>query len=140
MPKTFPGNFDPGTPHHYDAYAFTNPFEDTCLTIDLLTTFPGFQVFSAAYLGSFDPTDISTNYLADSGFSAGAGAPVSYEFHVLTGQSFVVVISEVIPDRGVADYSFTLTQTTTPDSGTTAALLGLALTGLAGFRARFGRH
>jgi hypothetical protein len=27
-----------------------------------------------------------------------------------------------------------------PDSGTTAALLGLALTGLAGLRARFGRH
>src|SRR4030095_4238867 len=29
--------------------------------------------------------------------------------------------------------------TTTPDSGTTAALLGLGLTGLAGLRARFGR-
>jgi hypothetical protein len=29
---------------------------------------------------------------------------------------------------------------TTPDSGTTAALLGLALTGLAGLRAKFGRH
>ena len=28
----------------------------------------------------------------------------------------------------------------TPDSGTTAALLGLALTGLAGLRAKFGRH
>ncbi|PYK60275.1 MAG: hypothetical protein DME43_06165 [Verrucomicrobia bacterium] len=28
----------------------------------------------------------------------------------------------------------------TPDSGTTAALLGLALTGLAGLRAKFGRN
>jgi len=30
-------------------------------------------------------------------------------------------------------------ETTTPDGGTTAALLGLGLTGLAGLRARFGR-
>jgi len=30
--------------------------------------------------------------------------------------------------------------TNTPDGGTTAALLGLALTGLAGLRAKFGRH
>ena len=32
------------------------------------------------------------------------------------------------------------TTTTTPDSGTTAALLGLALTGLAALRAKFGRN
>jgi protein with PEP-CTERM/exosortase system signal len=32
------------------------------------------------------------------------------------------------------------TPTTTPDAGATAALLGLGLAGLAGLRARFGRH
>ena len=37
-------------------------------------------------------------------------------------------------------YVFNGTPTTTPDGGTTATLLGLALTGLAGLRARFGRN
>ena len=37
-------------------------------------------------------------------------------------------------------YVFNGTPVTTPDGGTTAALLGLALTGLAGLRAKFGRH
>src|SRR5205823_5001198 len=37
-------------------------------------------------------------------------------------------------------FVFNGTPVTTPDGGTTAALLGLALTGLAGLRAKFGRH
>jgi hypothetical protein len=37
-------------------------------------------------------------------------------------------------------YVFNGTPVTTPDGGTTATLLGLALTGLAGLRARFGRN
>jgi len=37
-------------------------------------------------------------------------------------------------------FVFNGTPVTTPDSGTTAALLGLALTGLAGLRAKFGRN
>jgi VPDSG-CTERM motif len=37
-------------------------------------------------------------------------------------------------------FVFNGTPTTTPDGGTTATLLGLALTGLAGLRARFGRN
>jgi VPDSG-CTERM motif len=37
-------------------------------------------------------------------------------------------------------FVFNGTPVTTPDGGTTAALLGLALTGLAGLRARFGRN
>ena len=38
------------------------------------------------------------------------------------------------------EISFGTGGTSTPDGGTTAALLGLALTGLAGLRAKFGRH
>jgi len=37
-------------------------------------------------------------------------------------------------------FVFNGTPVTTPDGGTTAALLGFALTGLAGLRAKFGRH
>ena len=47
------------------------------------------------------------------------------------------------PDKnnkyGLSGWSIWSGGTTTPDSGTTAALLGLGLTGLAGLRARFGR-
>jgi VPDSG-CTERM motif len=41
---------------------------------------------------------------------------------------------------GLSHWSLFTPGTSTPDGGTTAALLGLALTGLAGLRAKFGRH
>ena len=41
---------------------------------------------------------------------------------------------------GLSHFSLFNPGTSTPDGGTTAALLGLALTGLAGLRAKFGRH
>ncbi len=53
-----------------------------------------------------------------------------------------------IPARGLEGQKYGLsgwsiwggTPTSTPDGGATAALLGLGLAGLAGLRARFGRH
>jgi VPDSG-CTERM motif len=55
--------------------------------------------------------------------------------------------SITIPQKGLAGQKYGLSgwsiwggTPSTPDGGTTAALLGLGLAGLAGLRARFGRH
>ena len=69
-----------------------------------------------------------------------AGAEVWY----IGGLTGVITI----PAKGLEGQKYGLsgwsiwggTPTTTPDSGTTAALLGLGLTGLGALRARFGRH
>ena len=54
-----------------------------------------------AYLGSFDPNNICTNWIGDSGSSPDVGMPVPFSFNVDNGQTFVVVVSEVTPGRGV---------------------------------------
>jgi hypothetical protein len=53
--------------------------------------------------------------------------------------SGVITIPATGGGYGLSGWSLFGPGTSTPDSGTTAALLGLGLTGLAGLRARFGR-
>ncbi len=60
------------TPHLYDAYTFTNTTGSTqCVTIHTNTasTTGNRFLFIAAYLGSFDPNNICTNWIGDSGNS-----------------------------------------------------------------------
>jgi hypothetical protein len=62
-------------------------------------------LFSAAYLGSFDPNNIcSANYLGDMGASP---AP-AYQFTVPAGATFVIVVHEVTPNTGCASYTLTV--------------------------------
>jgi hypothetical protein len=94
-PKICPGTIGTGT-RRYDAYTFTNcSTAASCITVDLSTTCVGnSQLFVAAYLGSFDPNNICTNYLADPGTSPGA-VPLGFSFHVPAGTSFTVVVNEI---------------------------------------------
>src|SRR5437868_3507600 len=66
VPKTCPGPFGDGLQHHYDSYTYTNTTGTTqCVTVDPTTECVGTNyTFVVAYLGSFDPTNICTNYLA----------------------------------------------------------------------------
>ena len=71
-----------------------------------------------------------------------AGSEVWY----ISGLSGVITVpSQGLPENGEHQYGLSGWSiwkgggTNTPDSGTTVALLGLSLTGLAGLRARFGR-
>ena len=53
------------------------------------------QIFSAAYLDSFDPANLCDNYLGDIGASP---LPTgSYSFNVPAGRTFIVVVHEVKP-------------------------------------------
>ena len=71
------------------------------VTINAATGVPNTgDIESAAYLGSYDPTNLCLNYLGDSGVS-GLGGPgpgpvlgtASYSFTVPAGASFVVVVN-----------------------------------------------
>src|SRR3954447_25436108 len=73
FPQTCPASttcavFGDPTPRHYDAYTFTNNTGATqCVTVDPTTECVGTNyTFVAAYLGSFDPNNICTNWIGDS--------------------------------------------------------------------------
>ena len=77
----------------------------------------------------------------------GTGSGGSWEFfQVINGETSVTVPgtggtagNDPYGHGGISSIRGFCPPTNTPDSGTTAALLGLGLTGLAGLRARFGR-
>jgi len=76
-------------------------------------------------LGKYD----GPNYGSEVWYGAGLTGVITLPFY---GNGSQFGLSHVFVFNG--------TPVTTPDGGTTAALLGLALTGLAGLRARFGRN
>ena len=114
IPQTCPASttcaiFGDPTPRHYDAYTFTNTTGATqCVTVDTNTACTGGQfIFVGAYLGSFDPANICTNWIGDSGFSP--NPEQAFQFNVDNGQTFVVVVSEVTPESGCPAYTLTIT-------------------------------
>ena len=60
-------------------------------------------IFSAAYLGSFNPNNLCQNYLGDAGFGT-TGVEV-YSFDVPAGATFVIVVEEMFPGSGCESYS-----------------------------------
>ena len=115
VPQTCPAStscaiFGDGLPHHYDEYTFTNTTGSTqCVTVDTDTACTGTNfIFIASYLGSFDPANICTNWIGDSGSSPDIGVPAPYQFNLDDGQTVVIVVSEVTPDAGCAGYTVTV--------------------------------
>jgi HYR domain len=97
------------TPRHYDSYTFTNatgPTTCVTVTVNAMTCINAQFLHAVAYLNSFDPSNVCTNYLADIG---GSPNPTkSFSFNVPAGASFVLVINEVDPGAGCASYSATV--------------------------------
>src|SRR5213076_2419338 len=78
---------------------------------------------SVMYLGSFDPANVCTNYLADIGNSPDVAK--SYSGTVPAGQTFVVTVNEVTPNAVCTGYTLTITGlcgggSPTPTATTTA--------------------
>ena len=110
-PKTCPGPFGDGLQHHYDSYTVTNTTGSTqCVSVDASTDCVGTNsIFLVAYVGSFDPTNLCTNYLADQGSSPDPSAPPEpFSFELADGQTAVIVVSEVTADAGCPDYTVTV--------------------------------
>ncbi|MGB4845261.1 MAG: hypothetical protein WBP16_12415, partial [Ferruginibacter sp.] len=107
-PKACGGPFGTG-PYFYDTYTFTNPTSTIqCVTVGYTANAGGGDVFGVTYLGSFDPTNLCTNYLADGGSSSlSGGAGVSYSFNVPANATIVVVLMGA--QIGVQCPSYTMT-------------------------------
>ena len=101
--------FGDGLMHHYDSYTFTNTTgSNQCVTIDTNSTCTGVRfVFTAAYLGSFDPNNICTNWIGDSGFSP--NPDIAFQVDVDNGETLVVVVSNVTADGTCPGYTLTVT-------------------------------
>jgi hypothetical protein len=93
---------------HYDAYTFTNTTGSTqCVDVNVNTACSGNNfIFTAAYLGTFDPNNICNNWIADEGSSPGPTAPFS--FIIDNGQTVVLVVSEVNAGAGCPSYTMTV--------------------------------
>ena len=92
--KTCGGPFGTG-PYYYDTYTFTNQTcSSQCVTVSYIANGTAGDVFSVAYLGSFNPTNLCTNYIADGGSSSLAGgAAVTYNFNLAANATVVIVIN-----------------------------------------------
>jgi hypothetical protein len=95
---------------HYDAYTFTNTTGSAqCVTVDINTDCQGSNfIFTAAYLGTFDPNNICTNWIADEGQSPVPGNTTPFSFNIEDGQTFVLVVSEVTAGAGCPSYTMTV--------------------------------
>ena len=85
----------------YTTQAFTNTGAAGCVTVVLQDHCSNASLFAAAYSGSFNPADLCANYLADIGTNALAPA---MSFYVVSNGVFTVVVNEIIPGAGCANY------------------------------------
>jgi len=105
-PKAFPGVVTGSV--HYDVYAFTNMSPvDACVTICASALC---DVEASAYLGDFDPLNITNNYLGDSGISTGEGVGTNFPFScsVPANARFTVVVNEIDSNTGCTNYTLAL--------------------------------
>ena len=98
--KTCPGPLGSGN-RHFNSYTFTNTGAvSVCAKVNI-TADPscsgGNQIFSVAYLDSYDPQNLCKNYIADEGSSPDLGFN-NYSFDVPAGRNFVVVVDSIQPD------------------------------------------
>ena len=88
-PKAFPGTITVGS-RTFDSYTFT-ACRSTCLNPQLSSP-AAISMFEVAYSPSFNPANISANYLADAGAS---GASQKCSFSTAPGTTYAIVISDV---------------------------------------------
>ncbi|HET6980347.1 MAG TPA: S8 family serine peptidase [Pyrinomonadaceae bacterium] len=103
--KAFPGTSTPGN-HQYDAYEYHTCANSgpTCVTVTLSAA-NGVNLFSAAYLGTFNPANLAQNYVADAG---GSNTTVSYSFNLPAGAQTFTVVVEDVPVGAASNSPYTL--------------------------------
>lgn len=108
--KVCPGPLGSGG-RSYDQFSFVNQGGvAACVKVNTQSVC-GAQIFTGAYLGSFDPTNLCTNYLGDAGASS---TDMNFEVTVPAGGTLVVAVME--PNAG----------TTCAYTGTVSGLIGAA--------------
>ncbi len=92
----------PFGPYHYDSYTFTNSGGDACISVTLDTPC-GNTLSAEAYLGSHNPADLCSTYLADLSYLPSLQNG-TFSFSVPAGAVFVVVVTEIDSGSG-CDYT-----------------------------------
>lgn len=95
-PQPFPGTAG-GPSHFYDTYTIQNTQGATaCVTVNLTTTdLVNANIQAGAWLGSFNPANLATNYIADPYVSSGtpaAAAGLTFSFNLANGATAVLVV------------------------------------------------
>ncbi len=103
-----------GVTPNFDQYTVTNSSPvTTCLTATLTNNCAVVtnQIFTTAYLGSFTPGAICTNYIGEAGLSppATAGLSSRFSFNLASAQSAVFVVNNVPPSTTCTGGGYTLT-------------------------------
>jgi hypothetical protein len=95
-PKTFPGTL-PAGPITFDDFAFSNTAATpTCVQVSYKAlSGNGAGIFAVAYVGSFNPANISQNWLSDAGFSPGSGS-ATFSFGLPAGQTLHLVFNDTM--------------------------------------------
>lgn len=100
--KTFPGTIA-GAGFAYQTLSYTNGGQTGCVTLSLSNTCSGggntFGTFLSAYNGVFDPNNLATNYLGDTGSSPGTpptpNTTESMSLLLAAGQTITLVVNQV---------------------------------------------
>jgi PKD repeat protein len=113
--KPFPGVFAATGARSYHAHSITNLSDaPACLGVKITTPCSG-NLFVVAYLGSFDPLDLSKNYLSDIGLSPGTSN--EFVFTVPPRTNVVIVVHTVTPGTVCSSYTLTVTGLISPSDG-----------------------
>jgi autotransporter-associated beta strand protein len=105
-PKPFPGTWSGN--YGYDLHSFPNTTGgDACVTVHLRGNC---DVQATAYLNSFNPANVSQNYLGDAGYSTGEppnglSGPTTFSCTVPAGATLVVKVNEANAGEGCALYN-----------------------------------
>ena len=115
-PKVFPGTLGTGG-FHYKTYSFQNTSATTaCVTITLNNADPINNVHLVAYNNTFNPADISQNYMGDIGSSSSSSNIQVMNINV-PGNSTVVLIASEVTANTVYTGDYTI-NVTSPDCAT----------------------
>ncbi len=103
--------FDTAPGRAFDTYAIPNQSgQAACVSVNLTEPANGVcNLQSNAYLGTFNPASICTNYLADPGLSTGVPpTPTNMSFTVPAGQTLVLVVMTTNPGETGCPYTLTV--------------------------------
>jgi len=110
-PTTCPGIYGSISFVSYESHTFQNGPSNACITVTLQTP-SDVALFSAAYLGSFNPTNLCENYLGDSGDSTiGLVYPFgsrTYSFEVGAFDTFEITVNAVPPGTSPGAYQLAI--------------------------------